>query len=76
VPLQHGLVERHDAFLVCGRKRFIEVLVIRHLIHEREEEGHEISIPNVQVDVLVLFGLEERDGVDLYFAECGAVEGE
>ena len=48
--------------------------VVRHLVHEGEEEGDEEAVPNMQMDVFVLFGLEEGDGVDLYFAERGAVK--
>jgi hypothetical protein len=75
VALQHGLVERHDTAFVFGRERLVEMLVVGELVHEGEEEGDEISVPDVQVDVLILLGLEERDGVDLEFAERGAVEG-
>ena len=53
---------------------FIEVNVVRHLVHEREEEGDEETVPNMQMDIFILFGLEERDGMDLYFAKRGAVK--
>ena len=65
MTLYHGLVEGHDAAFVFGAEGFVEVLVIRHLIHEREEEGDEVAVPDQQVDVFVLFGLEEGDGMDL-----------
>jgi hypothetical protein len=45
--------------LCVGGERFVEVLVVRELIHEGEEEGDEVTVPDVQVDILVLFGLEE-----------------
>ena len=48
--------------------------VVRHFIHKREEEGDKETVPDVQMDVFILFGLEERDGMDLYFAERGAVK--
>lgn len=48
--------------------------VIGELVHEREEEGDEIAVPDVHVDILVLFGLEERNGVYLDLAKRGAVE--
>ena len=65
MTLDHGLVEGHDAAFVFGAERFVEVLVVRHLIHEREEEGDEVAVPDQQVDVFVLFGLEEGDGMYL-----------
>ena len=51
------------------------MLIVGELIHEGEEEGDEVTIPDVQVDVLILFGLKERDLVDFDLPECGAVEG-
>ena len=75
MTLQHGLVESHDTAFVFRRKRFIEVLIIGELVHEGEEEGDKVTIPDVEMDVLILFGLEERDGVDLDLAERGLVEG-
>ena len=52
---------------------FIEMKIVRHLVHEWEEEGDEEAVPNMQVDIFILFGLKKRDGMDLYFAEGGAV---
>ena len=74
VPLNHGAVEGHDTFFVCGAERFIEMLIIGHLIHEREEEGDKVAVPDMQVDVLVLFGLKEGDGMNLDLAKCGSIE--
>lgn len=65
MTLYHGLVEGHDTAFVLGTERFVEVLIVRHLVHEREEEGDEVAVPDQQVDVFVLFGLEEGDGMNL-----------
>lgn len=51
------------------------MLVIGELVHEGEEECDPERIPRVHEDVLVLFGLEERDGMDLELTERAAVEG-
>jgi len=75
VTLYHGFVERHDAAFVFGGEGFVEVQVIWIFIHEREEKGDEETVPDVEVDVFVLFGLEEGDGMDFEFAEGCAVEG-
>ena len=74
MPLNHGAVEGHDTFFVCRAERFIEMLIIGHLIHEREEESDKVAVPDMQVDVLVLFGLEEGDGMNLDLAKCGSIE--
>ena len=50
------------------------MLIVGHFVHEREEEGDEITVPDVQVDVLVFLGLEEGDGMDFQLAEVGAVD--
>jgi len=75
VALQHGLVEPHDAAFMFGRKCLVEVLVIGQLIHEGEQETDEEAIPVLQVDVLVLFRFEKRDGMNADLAKCIAVEG-
>jgi len=59
VPLQHGLVETHNTLFVLGGERFVEVLVVWQLVHERKQETDEETVPVLQVDVLVLFGLEK-----------------
>ena len=65
MPLEHGLVKRHDlAFFVRG-DGLVEVVIARHLVHEWEEEGDEVAVPNMQVDVFILFRLEEGDGMYL-----------
>jgi len=74
VTLQHGSVEGHDAAFVFGAERFVEMLVVGHFVHEGEEEGDEVSVPNEQVDVFIFFRLEEGDGVNLQFAERGVVK--
>ena len=76
VPLEHGPVEGHNAFFVFRAERCIEMNVIGELIHEWEKEGDEVAVPNMHVDVFILFRLKERDGMYLYLAKCGAVEGE
>ena len=48
--------------------------VIGQFIHEGKEETDPEGIPNVEEDVLVLFGLEERDGMDFELAKRAAVE--
>src|SRR5690606_1561566 len=58
-----------------GRQRLIEMLVVRELVHEREEECAPERIPGVHEDVLILFGLEERDGMDLELSQRAAVKG-
>ena len=59
VALDHRPVKGHDAFFVFRAKGFIEMLIIRHLVHEREKERDEITVPNMQMNIFVLFGLEE-----------------
>ena len=51
------------------------MLIVGELIHKGEEERDEETIPNMQVNVLILFGLEERNLVDFDLAQCGAVKG-
>ena len=76
VPLEHGFVKGHDlAPLFCG-DGFIEVVITRHLVHEREEVADKIRGPVVEEDVLILFGLEEGNMMDADLAKRAFVEGE
>lgn len=74
VPLDHRAVKGHDAFFVFRAEGFVEVLVIRKFIHERKEERDEVAVPDVQVDVLILFGLEKGNGMNLDLAKRGGIE--
>src|SRR5689334_14201689 len=74
MPLQHGLVKAHDTALAFRRKCFIEVLVIWHLIHERKEKTHPERIPDVEQNVLILFGLKEGDAMDLELPERASIK--
>jgi hypothetical protein len=57
---------------VFCRERLIEMLVVWHFIREREHEVHPPGIPDMEQNVPVFFGLEERDRMDLVFAKCSA----
>ena len=74
VPLDHGAVKGHDAFFMFRAKGFVEMLVVGEFIHEGEEEGDEVAVPDMQMDVLVLFGLKEGDGMNFDLSEGGGVE--
>lgn len=51
------------------------MLIVRKFVHEGEEESAPERIPGVHEDVFVLFGLEERDGMNFELTQCAAVEG-
>ena len=50
------------------------MLVIWHLVHEGEQEADPERVPDMEQDVLILLRLEERNAMDLEFAECPRIE--
>ena len=59
---------------MLGRQRFVKMLVIRQLVYEGEQIADEVSVPVLEMNVLIFFGLEKRDRMNADFAECVAIE--